>query len=165
MQSIANLVFYLGIILYTACIITKKVKRGLPLQLTMSLTLIFTIIIKISHYKKNNFTSFLMVHTIYINRSASDYNPANRGPIKNRGCTDILCLLIFIAFLVGWGVVGVYGFYYGNPMTLLYPSDSNGEICGRGNNEGRPYLFFFDITKCLKLSSAAFGCPTKQVKK
>ena len=32
-----------------------------------------------------------------------------RGPVKNRSCTDILCLIIFVAFLFGWGVIGYYG--------------------------------------------------------
>jgi hypothetical protein len=96
-------------------------------------------------------------------KSASNYNPGNQGPIKKRGCTDIICLLLFIAFLIGWIVIGIYGFANGNPISLVYPSDSNGEICGRGDLEDRPYLFFFDITKCLRPSSVALGCPTKQV--
>jgi len=33
----------------------------------------------------------------------------NRGPVKNRSSTDIICLIIFIAFLVGWGFIGFYG--------------------------------------------------------
>jgi hypothetical protein len=33
----------------------------------------------------------------------------HRGPVKNRSCTDIFCLVIFIAFLVGWGIIGFYG--------------------------------------------------------
>ena len=87
------------------------------------------------------------------------------GPIKNRGCTDIICLLLFFAFIGGWIAVGIYGFQNGNPTTLIYPSDSNGIICGRGDKvEERPKLLFFDLTKCLKVSvNVAFGCPTKQV--
>lgn len=33
----------------------------------------------------------------------------HRGPVKNRSCTDIFCLIIFIAFLVGWAIIGFYG--------------------------------------------------------
>ena len=33
----------------------------------------------------------------------------HRGPVKDRSCTDVLCLLVFIAFLAGWGIVGYFG--------------------------------------------------------
>ena len=87
------------------------------------------------------------------------------GPIKNRGCTDILCFLLFFAFLGGWGVVGYYGFKNGDPIKLIYPSDSTGSICGSGDLAKRPNLLFFDLTKCLMngAGSLALGCPTKQV--
>ena len=89
-----------------------------------------------------------------------------KGPIKNRGCTDILCFLLLIAFLGGWVVVGIYAFGNGNPLKLIYPSDSNGKICGSDQGlENRPYLLFFDLTKCLKPGSVALGCPTRQVSK
>ena len=42
------------------------------------------------------------------------HDPSNNGPIKNRSCTDVLCLLLFIVFLVGWAVISVYAFYNGN---------------------------------------------------
>jgi len=71
-------------------------------------------------------------------------------------------LLIFLAFCVGWAVIGIYGFANGDPRILIYPSDSDGIICGKEDFVDKPNLFFFDITKCLR-ASAAFGCPTKQV--
>ena len=37
-----------------------------------------------------------------------------------------------------------------------------GEICGRGANTGRPFLLFYDLTRCAKLS-AVTGCSTPQV--
>ena len=57
-----------------------------------------------------------------------------RGPIHERGCTDVLCLLLLIAFVIGWVVVGVYAFTWGNPLILIYPSNSTGQICGQGEN-------------------------------
>lgn len=33
----------------------------------------------------------------------------HRGPVKDRSCTDVICLLIFVVFLVGWGAVGYLG--------------------------------------------------------
>ena len=86
------------------------------------------------------------------------------GPIKNRGCTDVICFLLFFAFLGGWGVVGYYGFKNGDPTRLIYPSDSTGAICGSSDKlANRPNLLFFDLTKCLKPGAVALGCLTKQV--
>ena len=56
-----------------------------------------------------------------------------KGPIHERGCTDVLCLLLLIAFIVGWVIVGVFAFKWGDPLILIYPSNSEGDICGRGN--------------------------------
>ena len=66
------------------------------------------------------------------NGSPRHHDKDFRGPIHDRGCTDVLCLLLLLAFLVGWVVVGVCAFTWGNPLTLLYPSNSAGEICGQG---------------------------------
>ncbi|CAN7937007.1 unnamed protein product [Ixodes hexagonus] len=38
----------------------------------------------------------------------------------------------------------------GNPERLIYPTDSQGNICGKPPFEDRKYLYFFDITKCLQ---------------
>ena len=95
------------------------------------------------------------------------HDPEFRGPIKNRGCTDVLCLLLLLAFLGGWGFVGYWGFVRGNPEVLIYPSDSRGRICGRDNQNGadlsqKPHLLFFDITRCIRIDSVT-GCATPQV--
>ena len=81
---------------------------------------------------------------------------------KSRSCTDILCILLFLVFLGGWVGVGVLGFLHGHPEQLIYPSNSRGEICGRGELADKPSLFFHDLSQCLKLG-AVFGCNTPQV--
>ena len=81
---------------------------------------------------------------------------------KSRSCTDILCILLFLVFLGGWVGVGVFGFLHGDPEQLIYPSNSRGEICGRGELADKPSLFFHDLSQCLKLG-AVFGCSTPQV--
>jgi len=89
---------------------------------------------------------------------------AARGPVKNRSCTDVLCLLIFVAFLAGWGIVGYFGFLLGDPQRLLHPTDSEGRVCGLDENLVlKPYLFFFDLTKCANPTVLTHGCPTPQV--
>ena len=55
-----------------------------------------------------------------------DYDPSDSGPIKDRSCTDVVCLLLFIVFIVGWGIISTYAFINGNPAQLIYPSDSRG---------------------------------------
>ena len=48
------------------------------------------------------------------------------GPIDDRGCTDIICCLFFVAFIVGMIIVTAQGFDKGDPVRLLapYASDS-----------------------------------------
>ena len=71
-----------------------------------------------------------------------------------------MLLVIFVAI---WGVIAVYAFANGNPFQLIYPSNSEGEICGRGDHQDKPNLFFFDLTRCIKISAALGGCATPQV--
>lgn len=42
------------------------------------------------------------------------YDPNFQGPVKNRKCTDILCLALFIVFLCGWGVVAYFAIQKGD---------------------------------------------------
>ena len=46
---------------------------------------------------------------------------------------------------------------------MIYPTNSKGQICGRGNLTDRPFLLFFDLTRCLNPAVLALGCPTPQV--
>ena len=75
------------------------------------------------------------------------------GPVKKRGCTDILCLLLFWAFIGGWIFVAYLAFTQGDIDKVLYPTDSKGNVCGNDELEKKPYLMFFDLTKCLNVSS------------
>ncbi|XP_047737177.1 choline transporter-like protein 2 isoform X1 [Hyalella azteca] len=95
--------------------------------------------------------------------TAHEFDPDFKGPVKSRSCTDILCLLLFVMFLVGWGVVAAFGIIHGDPSRLVYPTDSRGQVCGRDPVvEKKPYLFFFDLTRCATLK-ASTGCPTPQI--
>ena len=46
---------------------------------------------------------------------------------------------------------------------MIYPTNSKGQICGRGDNANKPYLLFFDLTRCLNPAVLALGCRTTQV--
>ena len=82
---------------------------------------------------------------------------------KDRSCTDIACLILYILALLGWVAVAVVAFLDGDPEKILYPTDSSGAVCGRGENKERPVMFMFDITRCSGLSSALEGCPTPSI--
>ncbi|XP_073941370.1 choline transporter-like 2 isoform X2 [Choristoneura fumiferana] len=92
------------------------------------------------------------------------YDPDFNGPIRNRSCTDIIWLIIFIVFLGVWGYVGFYGIKNGNVEKLLAPLDSRGKRCGLDSElEDKKYLVFFNIAKCLSPTTAITGCNTPQV--
>ncbi|KAK0065696.1 choline transporter-like protein 2 [Biomphalaria pfeifferi] len=93
------------------------------------------------------------------------YDPSRQGPKRKRSCTDVICCLIFIIFLGGLVVVAYFAFMYGDPQLLIYPRDSNGNLCGLGKYENKKYLFFFDLVECGRVGPGVFltGCPTPQV--
>ncbi|XP_034747160.1 choline transporter-like protein 4 [Etheostoma cragini] len=99
----------------------------------------------------------------------AEFDPAFNGPIKKRGCTDILCCILFMAVILGYIAVGILAWLFGDPRHVLYPRNSTGWFCGIGPNIGRPNLFYFDILKCatsvnvMATALNGFQCPTTQV--
>ncbi|XP_044529840.1 choline transporter-like protein 4 isoform X1 [Gracilinanus agilis] len=98
-----------------------------------------------------------------------EYDPSFRGPIKNRSCTDVICCVLFLVFIAGYIVVGIVAWLYGDPRQVLYPRNSTGAYCGIGENEKKPYLYYFNIMSCIEatniitVTSNGFQCPTAQV--
>uniref|UniRef100_A0AAQ4RPT9 Choline transporter-like protein n=1 Tax=Gasterosteus aculeatus aculeatus TaxID=481459 RepID=A0AAQ4RPT9_GASAC len=92
-------------------------------------------------------------------------------PSGERGCTDIICCVLFMAVVLGYVAVGILAWLFGDPRHVLYPRNSTGWFCGIGPNKGRPNLFYFDIVKCATSANAmatalnGFQCPTTQVVK
>uniref|UniRef100_F1KVQ8 Choline transporter-like protein n=1 Tax=Ascaris suum TaxID=6253 RepID=F1KVQ8_ASCSU len=87
---------------------------------------------------------------------------------SRRGCTDVICCFLFIVFVIGWAFVAILGFIWGKPEHLIHPTDSNGRMCGvelQGyyNLRSKPYLFYFDLTKCISYSVVFSGCQTPQI--
>lgn len=92
------------------------------------------------------------------------YDPDFKGPLKNRSCTDIICLLLFLVFVACWVAIGIWAIKNGDPNTLLVPRDSEGRRCGLDTEvKDLPYLFFFDLTKCISPTVPFTGCNTPQV--
>jgi choline transporter-like protein 2/4/5 len=83
--------------------------------------------------------------------------------LPKHGCTDIICTIIFLIFLIGLVTISVYAYVYGKPEELILPKDSMGNICGKTKNyENKKYLLFFDITRCVS-SLTTLSCPTQQI--
>ncbi|XP_057194202.1 choline transporter-like protein 2 isoform X2 [Triplophysa rosa] len=94
------------------------------------------------------------------------FDPTFKGPIYNRGCTDILCCILFILALLGYFAVGILGWSQGDPRKVIYPTDSRGQFCGQVGTplEKKPLLFYFNIMKCASpLVLLDFQCPTTQI--
>ncbi|XP_044804100.1 choline transporter-like protein 2 isoform X2 [Bubalus bubalis] len=94
------------------------------------------------------------------------YDPTFRGPIYNRGCTDIICCVFLFLAIVGYVAVGIIAWTHGDPRKVIYPTDSRGQFCGQKGtkNENKPFLFYFNIVKCASpLVLLEFQCPTPQI--
>ncbi|XP_030644929.1 choline transporter-like protein 4 [Chanos chanos] len=99
----------------------------------------------------------------------AQYDPTFNGPIHKRGCTDIICCVLFMLVIAGYMVVGILAWLYGDPRHVLYPRNSTGMFCGIGPNANKPNVFYFDILKCATatnvMAAALQGlqCPTTQI--
>ncbi|XP_073721096.1 choline transporter-like protein 2 isoform X2 [Misgurnus anguillicaudatus] len=95
---------------------------------------------------------------------AKKYDPTFKGPIHNRGCTDIICCILFLVAIGGYLAVGIVAWSHGDPRKVIYPTDSAGQFCGQGNLEKKPLLFYFNIMKCASpMVLLEFQCPTPQL--
>ncbi|KAM4857164.1 choline transporter-like protein 2 isoform 4-T4 [Urocitellus parryii] len=94
------------------------------------------------------------------------YDPTFKGPIYNRGCTDVICCVLLLLAIVGYVAVGIVAWTHGDPRKVIYPTDSRGEFCGQKGtkNANKPFLFYFNIVKCASpLVLLEFQCPTPQI--
>ena len=66
------------------------------------------------------------------------------GPKKfrRRGCTDVLCLLLFCGFWLGMVYLFYLGLTVGDPYSVLYGKDYLGNRCGRGNMTSKPKVIY-----------------------
>ncbi|NXK52804.1 CTL2 protein, partial [Chauna torquata] len=59
------------------------------------------------------------------------HDPTFKGPIYNRGCTDVICCILLVVAIVGYVVVGIVAWTHGDPRKVIYPTDSRGQFCGQ----------------------------------
>ncbi|XP_062842021.1 choline transporter-like protein 4 [Trichomycterus rosablanca] len=99
----------------------------------------------------------------------ASFKPFWNGPVRKRNCTDIIWCVIFMAATVGYMIIGVLAWLYGDPRHILYPQNSTGMLCGVEVNVDKPYIFYINVLKCATTSnitaSTSYGlhCPTTQV--
>jgi solute carrier family 44 (choline transporter-like protein), member 2/4/5 len=73
-----------------------------------------------------------------------EHDDLRDGPIKDRSCTDILCGLLFFAFVGAMVTLGVFGVRNGNPNNIIYQYDSAQNQCGLPGSptESYPFLYY-----------------------
>ncbi|XP_032392307.1 LOW QUALITY PROTEIN: choline transporter-like protein 2 [Etheostoma spectabile] len=95
------------------------------------------------------------------------FDPTFKGPIQNRGCTDIVCCILFVIAIVGYVAVGILAWSQGDPRKVIYPTDSRGQFCGQAGTpqaHGQAVLFYFNIMKWASpMVRVGFQCPTTQM--
>lgn len=99
-----------------------------------------------------------------------------RKTSRARTCTDLLCLVLFFFFWALLIFVASFAFVVGNPLRLVYGSDSFGNICGRRNDpfdnlpfsgldlRSKPFVFYLntkEISKSLKI--CVKQCPNETI--
>ena len=88
------------------------------------------------------------------NNGATPRPKSKRGPIKDRSCTDIICLALFLVFIAGLVVISIFAYTNGNPRLLLYPVDSDGNRFAFGS----VFLAFGSFLLAIGSFFLAFGC-------
>lgn len=72
-----------------------------------------------------------------------------KKPKVPRKCTDVLCLIVFFAFLGVLGFICALAFYAGDWAALVYSQDYTGKRCGIGENSGKPKAFYPRVARDL----------------
>uniref|UniRef100_A0A8C8ZVC7 Choline transporter-like protein n=1 Tax=Prolemur simus TaxID=1328070 RepID=A0A8C8ZVC7_PROSS len=97
---------------------------------------------------------------------ARPYDPDFKGPVADRNCTDVLCCMIFLLFIIGYILLGLVAWVHGDPRRVAYPTDSQGHFCGQKGtpNENKTILFYFNLLSCANPSVMVnLQCPTTQI--
>lgn len=98
-----------------------------------------------------------------------------KGPIKNRHCTDVIMLLVFLAFCCGMVAIASLSLKAGDPRRIIYGTDSWGNLCGRKNdpainatNAGLdltdfPFLYYTNPTDFDAFRLCVAECPNQNI--
>ena len=98
--------------------------------------------------------------------SIKDQPGMEKGLNRDRKLTDILMLILFIAFIVAMGFCTSIGFKNGNVNRLMAPLDSSDNFCGETTGfESYKYLYLQDLSQASAIAIFNSGlcvkkCPT-----
>lgn len=68
------------------------------------------------------------------------------GPLKNRGCTDICCWIIFVAAFGFWIISLFVGITKGDPVQAFSPWDDSAQQCGYTEAvKDYSYAYFYTV--------------------
>jgi hypothetical protein len=62
--------------------------------------------------------------------------------LRQRGCTDVCCIALFVAFLLGMAYLTYVAATVGDPYAVVYGADYLGNRCGRGAFANRTQTFY-----------------------
>ena len=68
--------------------------------------------------------------------------------------------VLSVTILVLWTALQIYVLSRPN---LSHLTNSKGEVCGEGENQGRTHLLYYDIPKCAGLDAGSETCKSAQV--
>ena len=101
----------------------------------------------------------------------------DQGPLEERGCTDIICCIVFVVFLCGFLGIAGFAFSKGNPKKVIAPYDPDHRACGLDKAvKDYKYIYFTNPSKgnlwqtvcvkeCPKGTETSLKCaPNKVVK-
>ena len=75
-----------------------------------------------------------------------------------RAVRDCPCLFLFIVYWVAMIIVGQMIRERGDWQTLVRPTDSNGKVCGVGENEGYPNVWYAEPLKLIEKDLGRHFC-------
>lgn len=67
------------------------------------------------------------------------------GIKRERGCTDIFCLILFWLFIGCMGYATMYGYKNGEINKLTAPINADGKFCGFGETKDYPKMILTDF--------------------
>ena len=99
--------------------------------------------------------------TLKVNNMVNHKQKWKNGPIRNRRCTDIIFLILMIAFQ-GFSIyVVIYAFSEGDPSVLLQAQDIDGNRCGRNDTPAQefPLSYIYQPLKSIRDIVCVKSCP------
>ncbi|KAG3191978.1 hypothetical protein PC128_g10758 [Phytophthora cactorum] len=80
-------------------------------------------------------------------------------PRSQRKCRDGLCCLLFIVYWIGMIMVAIVALQTGEPLSLIYGKDYNGNVCGDGDYSNARFTTYPRLNEDLLVAAASGVSP------